>query len=68
MTHVYEKMEKCGGKHALIINVFAENDYKMPHHSKDGMQITEIPFLYDLKTMQANKKAFETIYNVWKES
>lgn len=68
MTHVYEKMKKCGGKHALIINVFAENDYKMPHHSKDGMQITEIPFLYDLKTMQANKKAFETIYNVWKES
>ena len=68
MSHVYEKMEKCGGKHALVINIFAEKDYRIPHDARNGMQISEIPFLYDENTIQPSKKSFEAIYNAWKES
>ena len=61
-------MEKCSGKHALVINIFAEKDYRIPHDARNGMQISEIPFLYDENTIQPSKKSFEAIYNAWKES
>lgn len=42
--NVLEKLDKCGGKRAVIINIML--DHNMQITSSDNGRIIEIPYLY----------------------
>lgn len=58
--HIIKKLQDCGGKCAIIINILAEHDYPC-HRTADGGVILEVPYLYNGTPLRLNYKAIEEI-------
>lgn len=61
LPHIFDKLKKCGGEMAIIINIFAEKDYWIKNHREGDIEIVEIPNLYDEKNLALNQKALDKI-------
>lgn len=61
LPHIYDKLSKCDGKKAIIINIFAEKEYWIKNHRKSDFEIVEIPKLYDEKNLALDQKALDKI-------
>ena len=47
--HIFNKLKKCKGEKALIVNLLAENEYAIHDQVTDEMELITIPKLYELK-------------------
>lgn len=45
--HIFNKLKKCNGKKALIVNLLAENDYVIHNQKLDNLELRTIPKLYE---------------------
>lgn len=45
--HIFNKLKKCNGRKALIVNLLAENDYLIHNQKLDGLELITIPKLYE---------------------
>lgn len=61
LPHIFDKLKKCGGKMAIIINIFAEKDYWIKDHHENDFEVIEIPNLYDEKSLLLNQKALDKV-------
>lgn len=59
LNKIFRKLDKCGGKCALIINILAESDstYRPNITKKDGKCVIEIPYLYSGRPLKLNEEA-----------
>ena len=64
LPHIYEKLNKCNGKAALIINIFTEGKYYINERKQDGITVSEIACLYDKNTSMLNKTNFDKVMNL----
>ena len=55
--NVLEKLDKCGGKRAVIINIIL--DHNMQITSSDNGRIIEIPYLYRLDRKEIGTEELE---------
>lgn len=60
IPHIQEKLEKCGGDKALIINILADNKYK----DKSGGKIFTIARLYDSENKKFDSDTINNIFNI----
>lgn len=47
--HIFNKLKKCNGEKALIVNLLAENEYAIHDQATDEMELITIPKLYEQK-------------------
>lgn len=52
--HIFEKLNRCNAKKGLVINIFAENDYLISNETRDGIELTVIPQLVEIKGAKVN--------------
>ena len=65
---IFTKLADCNGKVALIINILAEEKYKISEMEQDGLKIIEIPNLYSANGTELNTSAITRISNIIKEN
>lgn len=64
LPHIFEKLNKCNGKAALIINIFTEGKYYINDRTQNGITVSEIACLYDKNTSMLNKINFDKVMNL----
>ena len=66
--HIFEKLKKCGGKLALVINIFAEKKDIRPLLDKkqEDFEIIELPYLFDEQSLELNTQIFRILKEVKK--
>lgn len=66
--HIFEKLKKCGGKLALVINIFAEKNNLRPLLDKkqEDLEIIELPYLFDEHSLELNAQIFRILKEVKK--
>ncbi len=66
--HIFEKLKKCGGKLALVINIFAEKNDLRPLLDKkqEDLEIIELPYLFDEQSLELNTQIFRILEEVKK--
>lgn len=64
LPHIFEKLAKCNGKAAIIINIFTEGKYFIKDKQQEGIYISEISNLYEKNTCLENRMNFEKIFNI----
>lgn len=66
--HIFEKLKKCGGKLALVINIFAEKNDLRPllDRKQEDLEIIELPYLFDGQSLELNAQIFRILKEVKK--
>ena len=66
--YIFEKLKKCGGKLALVINIFAEKNNLRPLLDKkqEDLEIIELPYLFDEHSLELNTQIFRILEEVKK--
>ena len=64
--HIFEKFKRCGGKLALVINIFAEKrDIRsLLDKKQEDLEIIELPYLFDEQSFELNTQIFRIIKEV----
>jgi hypothetical protein len=66
--HIFEKLKRCGGKLALVINIFAEKRGKgsLLDKKQEDLEIIELPYLFEEQSLELNAKFFRILEKVKK--
>ena len=64
--HIFEKLRRCGGNLALVINIFADKDdvRALLNKEQEGLRIIELPYLFDEESLKMNKEIFRILEEV----
>jgi hypothetical protein len=64
--HIFEKLRRCGGNLALVINIFADKDdvRALLNKEQEGLRIIELPYLFDEESLKMNKEIFQILEEV----
>ena len=64
--HIFEKLRRCGGKLALVINIFADKDdvRALLNKEQEELKIIELPYLFDEESLKMNKEIFRILEEV----
>ena len=53
--HIFNKLKKCNGKKALIVNLLAENGYVIHNQKLDNLELRTIPKLYESENIPVKR-------------